>query len=419
MGLIEKYLNRMGANRAVLALSIARMSDGIGNSILFIIIPLYVADLPNVYFHLPLPILVGILISAYGLTSAIIQPLMGALADRLDRRKLLIQIGLALIAFSTLGFIIAQNFLDLLLLRILQGVAVAITIPASMVLMTLITKKETRGGAMGVYSTLRMIGFAAGPLLGGYLQTNFGFNSAFLVGSGFVFIAMMLVQIWVDEIEPLNNLNHKKEKFKIIDFSLLNPGIISATIATFLMALAFSIVITLENEFNSRLKMNAFVFAIAFSAVMISRLILQVPLGRYSDKIGRKPLILLGLIIMAPSTFLLGEVVSVLQLVLLRLVQGAAAAAIAAPAFAIAADLSQSGGEGRQMSLITTGFGLGLAVGPLIAGFLAVVFFELPFIVAGIMILIGVLIVYKYLPETIQGSRVISIGKNNNNYPSG
>ena len=107
MGLIEKYLNRMGANRAVLALSIARMSDGIGNSILFIIIPLYVADLPNVYFHLPLPILVGILISAYGLTSAIIQPLMGALADRLDRRKLLIQIGLALIAFSTLGFIIA------------------------------------------------------------------------------------------------------------------------------------------------------------------------------------------------------------------------------------------------------------------------------------------------------------------------
>ncbi len=414
MGLIEKYLNRMGANRAVLALSIARMSDGIGNSILFIIIPLYVAALPNIYFQLPLPILVGILISAYGLTSAIMQPLMGALADRLDRRKLLIQIGLALIAFSTLGFILAQNFFDLLLLRILQGVAVAITIPASMVLMTLITKKETRGGAMGVYSTLRMIGFAAGPLLGGYLQTHFGFNSAFLVGSGFVFIAMILVQIWVDEIEPLNNFNHKKVKFKIIDLSLLNPGIISATIATFLMALAFSMVVTLENEFNSRLNMNAFIFAIAFSAVMISRLILQVPLGRYSDKIGRKPLILLGLIIMAPSTLLLGEAVSVLQLVILRLVQGAAAAAIAAPAFAIAADLSQSGGEGRQMSLITTGFGLGLAVGPLIAGFLAVIFFELPFIVAGIMILIGVLIVYKYLPETIQGSRVISIGKNNN-----
>jgi len=117
---------------------------------------------------------------------------------------------------------------------------------------------------------------------------------------------------------------------------------------------------------------------------------------------------------MAPSTFLLGEVTSVLQLVILRLVQGAAAAAIAAPAFAVAADLSQSGGEGRQMSLITTGFSLGLATGPLIAGFLAVIFFELPFIVAGIMILCGVLIVYKYLPETIQGSRVISIGKKNN-----
>lgn len=414
MRIVEKYLNRIGANRAVLALSIARMSDAIGNSILFIIIPLYVAALPEIYFHLPLPMLVGILISTFGITSALLQPFMGALADRLDRRKLLIQTGLVLIAFSTLGFILAKNFFDLLLLRILQGVAVAITIPASMALMSLITKKESRGGSMGVYSTLRMIGFAVGPLLGGYLQTNFGFNSAFIVGSGFIFMAIVFVQIWVDEIEPLNNSNHEKVKFKIIDFSLLNPGIISATTATFLMALAFSMVVTLENEFNSRLNMNAFVFAAAFSAVMISRLILQVPFGRYSDKVGRKPLILLGLIIMAPSTFLLGEVTSVLQLVILRLVQGAAAAAIAAPAFAVAADLSQSGGEGRQMSLITTGFSLGLATGPLIAGFLAVIFFELPFFVAGILILCGVLIVYKYLPETIQGSRVISIGKKNN-----
>jgi MFS family permease len=44
-----------------------------------------------------------------------------------------------------------------------------------------------------------------------------------------------------------------------------------------------------------------------------------------------------------------------------------------------AADLAKTGGEGRQMSLITMGFGLGLALGPLL----------------------GAWIVYRYVPETI------------------
>ncbi|HDZ59075.1 MAG TPA: MFS transporter [Ignavibacteriales bacterium] len=407
----KNYFKNIGVNRAVLALSFARMADAIGNSILFIIIPLYVAKLPEIYFHLPLPILVGILISAYGLISALVQPLTGALSDKLNKRKPLIQTGLVLISFSTLAFILADNFIDLLLLRILQGIAVAITIPASMSLMALITKKKTRGGSMGVYSMLRMVGFATGPLIGGYLQTHYGFNSAFIAGSGFIFIAMLLVQIWVKEVVTLPDKHQKKIKIKIIDSSLLTPGLVSAALSIFLMASAFSIVTTLENEFNAKLNMDALGFASTFSALIFSRLIFQIPLGHYSDKIGRKPFIVLGLIIMAPATLLLGEVVSVSQLIFLRLVQGFAAAAIAAPAFAVAADLSRSGKEGRQMSLVTTGFGLGLAAGPLIAGFLSVFFFELPFITVGAMTLAGAWIVYHYLPETIEGAKVVVLEK--------
>jgi len=110
---------------------------------------------------------------------------------------------------------------------------------------------------------------------------------------------------------------------------------------------------------------------------------------------------------MAPATIMLGEVTTLTQFVLVRLAQGAAAAAIAAPAFAIAADLATSGGEGRQMSIITMGFGLGIATGPLIAGLLAVIFFELPFFTIGILTLIGACVVYYFMPETVEGKRVI------------
>ena len=54
------------------------------------------------------------------------------------------------------------------------------------------------------------------------------------------------------------------------------------------------------------------------------------------------------------------------------------------------------------MSVITTGFFGGLAVGPLLAGGLAVVQFELPFLVGGVMSLVGAWVVYRYVPESVQ-----------------
>jgi MFS family permease len=402
----NKILNSIGMNRAVMALSIARMADALGNSVLFVVIPLYVAKLPELVFPLPVPVLVGLLISMYGLVNSALQPFMGALSDRLGRRKLFIQTGLALIGVGTLAFIFAIRFLDLIILRSLQGIGVSMTITASMALMAAITKKETRGGAMGVYTTLRMAGFAMGPLIGGFSLVHFGFNVAFYVGASFIFLAMFLVQLWVKDVEVTAN-TPDKQKFRVIDRSLLNAGIVSASISTFLMANAFSMLLALENEFNERLHINAVGFSIAFSSMMIGRLVFQMPFGRLSDYIGRKPPILVGLFIMGPATALLGLVETKVQLDLIRLSQGIAAAGIAAPAFAVAADLAQAGGEGRQMSIITLGFGLGIAIGPLLAGILSTFFFELPFIIGGILSLIGAWIVFRYMPETVQGRYVL------------
>ncbi len=403
---MNSFLKSIGLNRAVLALSVARMADAMGNSILFIVIPLFVAKIPHVYFHMPLPVMVGILLASYGLINSIAQPFTGALSDRLGKRKILIISGLGVISLATLAFVFASSFLDLFLLRTLQGIGVAMTIPASMALMAVITQKETRGGSMGIYSTLRMVGFATGPLIGGYLKVHFGFNTAFYAGAGLLIVAMLMVYFWVKDV-PVPEEIKSSRKFKIIDTSILNSGIVSAAIATFIMASSFSMVTTLENEFNARLQINAFDFSIAFSVLIIGRLLFQIPLGRLSDFIGRKPIIILGMVLMAPATALLGKSGSFFHFILLRIFQGVAAAGVAAPAFAVAGDLASTGGEGRQMSIITMGFGLGLAIGPLLAGLLAVVFFELPFLTVGFLSLVGAWVVYHYMPETVEGGKVL------------
>jgi MFS family permease len=398
--LTTRLADSMGVNRVVFTLSIARLADALGNSVLFIVIPLYVARLPAPWFPLPDSVRVGLLISLYGLVNSAFQPIMGALSDRMSRRKPFILGGLILMGSGTFAFAFAGRFTDLLLLRSLQGLGVALTIPASMALIATATTKQTRGGSMGVYSTMRMVGFAAGPLIGGLLQVYFGFNAAFYTGAAFLLLSAILVQLWVDEA-PVDVSAAAAGPFRIIDRELLAGGILGLGIATFLMASAFSMMGTLENEFNARLQQTVLGFSIAFSALTFSRLLVQVPLGRLSDRVGRKPLIVIGLILMAPATALLGEAGTTFQLTGLRIFQGIASAGIAAPAFALAADLSRAGGEGRQMSILTVGFGLGIALGPLIAGILAVLFFELPFLVGGVMSLVGAWVVYHYVPETV------------------
>jgi MFS family permease len=246
-----------------------------------------------------------------------------------------------------------------------------------------------------------MVGFAVGPLLGGFLQVKYGFHTAFIVGTVLLLIGAALVQLWVQDRPARAGF---RDRFKVLDRRLLGNGIVFLGLAMFLMASAFSMMTALENEFNARLQQTAIGFGIAFSALTVSRLIFQLPFGRMSDLIGRRPLIIAGLIVLAPATAILGYVTSTLELTGARAFQGFATAAIAAPAFALAGDISIEGGEGQQMSVLAMGFGLGIAVGPIIAGSLSVIQFELPFLVGAVLCLFGAWIVYNYVPEPNRSS---------------
>jgi MFS family permease len=394
---LKKWWRLLGLNRAVVALSIARLSDAVGNSLLFVVLPLYVKKTPAVIAHLPLPILVGLLISGYGFVSSIFQPIMGGVSDRWGRNKLMIQIGLTILGGATLGFIWASRYLDLLLLRLAQGFGLAMAVPATMSILTAVTRQETRGGAMGFYSTFRMLGLTIGPVAGGALQETIGFEANFIVGAVILVIAIGLVQLLVKE----PGITKPKKKERMFDLSLIGAPLLSATFATLVMSAAFSLISTLENEFNRRLGIGAFSFGIAFSSLMVGQLFFQVPIGHWSDRFGRKPFILGGLIALIPINILLGEVTTLWEFAALRFAEGLSSAAIMSPALAFASDLARVYARGRQTSIVTMGFALGMGFGPLIAGFLSLVFFEFPFLVMAGLSLIAAIVVAIYMPRWV------------------
>jgi MFS family permease len=394
----------LSTNPEVLALSFARMADALGNSLLIVLLPLYIAQEPSRLAGLPTATQVGLVVSLYGFLLAFGQPFAGAASDRLGRRKPFILAGLLLMMGATLGFTVAHRYLWILVLRCLQGLGVAMIVPSVLALISTVTEKRTRGNAMGVYSTFRMVGFATGPLLAGALHVSFGFNAAFLVGAGFLLIAVLLVQFTVEDPEQPGP---PEEAYDPGDGRGVAGSFPSATTlvlmtGTIVMAGSLSMISALENEFNERLSQTALGFGVAFSALTVARLFVQIPVGRLSDRIGRKKLIVAGLLALAPLTILFGYVTSTVQLVNLRLAQGVATACIAAPAFALAGDLARKGGEGREMSFVTMGFGLGLGVGPLIAGGLGgYLGFEVPFYVVGFLSLVAAWLVWRWAKESI------------------
>ncbi len=409
---IKERAEAIGVNRVVLALAVARMGDAIGNAILMVVLPLYVDVLPSPLVSVSEPMRVGFLLSVYGFVAAVVQPIVGIWSDRMGRRKWLIQLGLVVMAASTVAFNFAGTYSHLFWLRAGQGLGLALTIPASMALLTSSTVRESRGGSMGIYTTARMTGLAVGPLIGGGLHDLFGFSAAFYTGAAAIAIGFLVVQFVIHE----NPTSQSKSKVRhsqspsarpALDssrdepaMSMFDPAILVLAFATAAMAAAFTMMSTLEKQFNARLHETAFTFSIAFSALMVTRLIFQLPLGRLSDRIGRKPLVISGLVLMAPSTALLSFVGTTWELTGLRLVQGIAAAAIAAPAFAHAGDLTRGGSEARHMSMVTGGFTLGVAIGPLLAGLLAPIAFDLPFLIGGALCLIAAWTVHRHAPET-------------------
>ncbi len=418
----------------VIALSFARMADALGNSLLIIVLPLYIAAQPSPWAGLPTEVLVGIVISLYGFLFAFAQPFAGAASDRAGKRKPFILAGLALMTLATLGFMFAEQYPWIIVLRCFQGIGVALIIPSVLALISQVTEKRNRGNAMGVYSTFRMIGFASGPLIAGVLQVYFGFNATFLVGAAFLTAAWILVQVTVHERPRISEFAEgggtsgptpgEGQAFEAekaagrgaVDTTghptgsphigkrpfLPSSTMLALMVSTIVLAASLSMISALENEFNDRLSQTAIGFGIAFSALTVARLVVQIPIGRLSDRIGRKSLIVGGMIALAPLTVLFGYVTSTTELVGLRLLQGVATAGVAAPAFALAGDLAKKGGEGREMSYVTMGFGLGLGIGPLLAGALAgYIGFEVPFYVVGAMSLVAAGLVWRWAEESI------------------
>jgi MFS family permease len=399
---VLRGLKSWGLTRDIFFLGLARGVDSFGASLMIVLIPLFVEHNDITVLNLSTPMVIGLVLSVYGFTNTACQPFVGTLIDRFGYKKLFISLGLGTYAVGTALFSVFQSFAAITTLRILQGIGIALTIPPSLTLMTEYTKQDTRGTAMSFYNVMRLAGFSTGPVVGGYLLTYFNFTPVILLGASAGLVGALLVQLLVRDVrhEP----DDDNGSFLRDIMSFFSPEMIdflTLAFANVSMALSISLIAPLENEFNRRLSQTPGDFGLAFSALIVTLMIVQIPVGRLADRIGRKILIVSGLVLLIPATIWMGFVLTTTQFVIARMIQGVSVACVAAPTFALGGDKSDTESRGRQMSLLSMAFGLGIALGPLLGGGLAGRYtFQTPFFIGGLLLFVAVILVMLSVPRS-------------------
>lgn len=128
-------------------------------------------------FHIPLPAIQWVVVS-YVLTYGSLLLGCGRLGDMVGHRRVcLMGLGWSTISLTLCG--LAPTFGWFLLCRALQGIGTALVLSCAPALVTLAFPEAQRSKALGLYTMLSAIGYACGPMVGGWLVAHWGWPAVF------------------------------------------------------------------------------------------------------------------------------------------------------------------------------------------------------------------------------------------------
>lgn len=161
----------------------------------------------------------------------------------------------------------------------------------------------------------------------------------------------------------------------------------------------FGIVVPILGRYAERFGANGLQVGLMFASFSVAQMVFAPILGRISDKVGRKPVIVFSLIGTAVGSFVTGAAGALWVLFLGRILDGASGASVAVAQGAVA-DIAPPEQRARLMGMLGAAFGVGFVVGPALGGLAALGGPHVPFYLAGSIAAINAVAAMIRLPET-------------------
>ncbi len=308
---------------------------------------------------------VGLVYSAYSLARAVSMAPLGRLSDRWGTRPLLLA-GLAGQALASFSYAFVTQLPALVVLRFLHGLSSALVIPTAMAQAADSAPAGQEGRTMGRLNLALFLGFAGGPLVGGFAGERWGIPSVFIAmgvaGTAALALAWILLPLGPGRLAPRRpprpwlGLLSDRRVLALLCLRGVNAagrGMMVAFLAIFAV-----------DRLGLGLDRIGLLMAINLGVMGL----LQPSAGRLADRLPLWLPVAVGGLLTTLSLAVVPAATGSWGLLTAMLVGGLGGAATLPAATAYCARLGRDRGMGTLMGLFSAAMSWGMATGPLLGG---------------------------------------------------
>ena len=316
------------------------------------------------------PSLVGFVMGASTLTGVFLKLPAGALSDLFGRRRLLL---MGALVFATLPFtyLAVSTLTAVVFVRFLHGSATAIFGPVASASLSDVAPTTKRGAWLSTYSTAQGTGQAIGPILAGYLIAAGRFDLAFVV-SGLIGLGVpFIVGTWRGapaSTSPRPSFSEFKRGVLEVGSDRLVLITSGAQAAQFVLNGMLNAFLPLYGR--EVLNLAASELGWLFGMQTVTTLLVRPAIGRLSDRVGRRAVIVAGLTTCSLAVYALSLATSLSMVVAVIATYAAGVAITTAATSAYITDITRRARYGAAHGVFGTIYDIGDALGPIAAGML-------------------------------------------------
>ena len=317
---------------------------------------------------------VGYIAAASTIVGIVVSLPAGMLSDIVGRRRVIL-IAAGVFATAPFLYLLVTVPWQLVLVRIYHGLATAILGPVALAAIA-DTFESGRGERMGWYSSATMVGRFLAPLVGGLLIFGENFHWVYLadgVAGVLALLAAVRLPLASAPSEPLaESFRRQRGRYgQEIRSVLRNFRILATSGVEAVQYYSFGALETfLPIYWRDQLGFPPWQIGLLLSAQVLAATLTRPVMGRLSDRYGRVPMIVSGLIlggIAAGTVVLPSDPFAILVVMALF---GLGLATVTASTSAFVADLSPSRGRGGALGILSSIMDVGQASGPIVTGIL-------------------------------------------------
>ena len=314
----------------------------------------------------------GAVVSAFALARLLFAPAGGRILARIGERPTYV-VGVLVVAVSSAATAFAQSYWQLLVFRGLGGIGSVMFTISAMGLIVRLAPPRMRGRVSGYYASAFLLGGVLGPVIGGLLA-GLGLQAPFLIYAAALLVAVAVVHFRLRD-EVLGEGRAGAAQPVLTPREAWSVGAYRAAVASNFANgwTSYGIRVALVPLLAvAVLGAGPGVAGLALAVFAAGNALALTVTGRLTDRFGRRPLVLVGLVVNGVATTALGLSGDVVTFVVLSLVAGMGSGTMNPGQQAAVADVIGPGRSGGPvLARYQMSADAGQILGPVVAGALA------------------------------------------------